>query len=180
MAMSEREKTFMKATLALACLFVVYLLLRRQFGSGAGNVDYNIEGSTIGGGGDIIVNEAGVLTPGQMNNFFNSDNNVNVNTIGINELSQKYIPMFGLVGMTSVGNIVYNQPAKEQQQAPTPKVPEIVYNTATKTPPYVGSISAAMVSGDPARIAAAIAYDQATNLGRNNNSRIQSQVDRRY
>lgn len=154
--MSEKEKTLIKACLALLAIAVVFLILRRSSGSGAGGgASFNIEGSSVGGttiGGsnispaDNVYNwqegsyyeaENAVPNYNAYQNYFNSENNVNVNTFGLNEMSQKYIPMFGLVGMTSVGNIVVQQNVTQEAAVGRMQAaPQQVYQAATQ--PYQG------------------------------------------
>lgn len=157
--MSEKEKKLMTVCLVLMGLVVLFLLLRKyqsgRGGSAKGGDSYNVEGSNVGGTtiGDTIIGGSNIAPPSNSynwgegdyyeaqllppnynayQNYFNSENNISTNTFGLNELSQKYIPMFGLVGMTAVGNIVVQQ--NVTQEAPVGRMqaaPQQVYQAAT-------------------------------------------------
>lgn len=160
--MSEKEKKLFTVCLILLAIVVLFLLLRRNSGSGAGaGNSYNVEGSSIGGttiGGSNISPPSNNYNWGEgdyyespmtapningYQSYFNSQNDVNVQTFGLNELSQKYIPMFGLVGMTSVGNVSITQNVSQSRNAPVASTQaplQLVYESAAPKP-YQGYLN---------------------------------------
>lgn len=101
--MSEPGKrdVYVKAGLAVAVLLVVWWILRRS--------------RTVVNEGDSVVIEGNKFTAPYMTTnpgipdvrpdgttTFNSVNNITVQTMGGNGLSNSYMPLFGLVGMTAI------------------------------------------------------------------------------
>jgi len=99
--MTDRQKTYMKAAIAVAILVVVWLIMRQR----ANNVvlppptmnSFQAPYFTTNPG---IPDNQFVLNGGPT---FTATNNVNVTAFGGNGLSNSYMPLFGLVGMTAVG-----------------------------------------------------------------------------
>jgi len=99
--MTERQKVYMKAALAVVILLIVWLIMRQR----ASNVvmppptmnSFQAPYFTTNPG---IPDSQFILNGGPT---FNASNTVNVNANGGNGLSNSYMPLFGLVGMTAVG-----------------------------------------------------------------------------
>ena len=100
----QQKKTYIKAAIAVAVLVVLWLILRRS--GEAATVIRPQAGDTL----NTFQAPYFTTNPGIPDNWnintggspFNSTNNINVNTGMINGLSNLYMPMFGLVGMTAV------------------------------------------------------------------------------
>lgn len=102
--MTDREKTYMTAIIAVVVLLIVFLILKRRpvdqvmgpvTQSGSTNY-YSSYFQTNPGVNDTT-------TTGSSGTTYTSTADITVQTFGLNALSKQFIPMFGLVGMTAVG-----------------------------------------------------------------------------
>lgn len=101
--MDEKKKVYVKAAVIVGGLLLLWYLLNRLGGN---------NGMVMPQGNALNSFQSPYFTtnPGIPDNWnintggapFNSTNNINVNTGFINGLSNTYMPMFGLVGMTAV------------------------------------------------------------------------------
>lgn len=136
----DKNENYIKAAIALAVIFVVWLILRLRpshvmnfAGEGDGDIG-NFEMPDF----SYPYNQA---SPGifnyniiRGNSPFNSVSNVNVNTVGVGELASKYMPMFGLVGVVATSTTPA-PPAVIQQATPEPlPVPRYVGGGAARAP----------------------------------------------
>lgn len=99
--MDNKEKTYVKAAIAVAVIAVIWLIMRGRSNStiippeGLNSFQQPFFWTNPG-----IADNKGTLNGGPT---FNATNTINVNTGQIAGLSRSHIPLFGLVGMTAVG-----------------------------------------------------------------------------
>lgn len=102
---SEKKKVYVKAAIVVAALLILWWLLNR-LGGGSSTTIAPGDASTLNSfQSPYFSTNPGIPDNWSINtggNPFNSTNNINVNTGFINGLSNLYMPMFGLVGMTAV------------------------------------------------------------------------------
>lgn len=103
--MDNKQKVYTKAAVVVAALLVLWWLLNR-IGGGNKTVITPGDSSTLNNfQAPYFTTNPGIPDNWNINTGgspFTSANNVNVNTGFINGLSNLYMPMFGLVGMTAV------------------------------------------------------------------------------
>lgn len=105
---AKKKETIVKAVVAVAVLVIVWLILRSRNGPVPVSLSQPMNGfqspyfSTNPGIPDNTLILNGGDTYQTAGPTFNAQNTVNVNTHNINGLSNLYMPMFGLVGMTAV------------------------------------------------------------------------------
>lgn len=99
--MDNKQKVYVEAVVAVTVLVVVWLVLRSR----QGPVTTMPEGTLSGFQAPYFYTNPGIPDNTNVVNggpTFNATNTINVNTGMINGLSNAYMPMFGLVGMTAV------------------------------------------------------------------------------
>lgn len=100
--MNEKRETFVKAGIAVAVLLVVWWILRHA------RAPVINEGDSVVIEGNKFTAPYFTTTPGipdvrpDGTTTFSSVNNITVQTMGGNGLSNSYMPLFGLVGMTAI------------------------------------------------------------------------------
>jgi len=102
----EKKKQMVKAAIVVGGLLILWWLLNRLGGNNNKTVIAPGDASTLNSfQAPYFSTNPGIPDNWSLNtggNPFNSTNNINVNTGFINGLSNLYMPMFGLVGMTAV------------------------------------------------------------------------------
>lgn len=103
--MDGKQKVYTKAAVVVAGLLILWWLLNRLGGGNKNIVAPDGSYALNGFQAPYLTTNPGIPDNWNFNtggNPFNSVNNINVNTGFINGLSNTYMPMFGLVGMTAV------------------------------------------------------------------------------
>ncbi|HKY44758.1 MAG TPA: hypothetical protein VJM50_16825 [Pyrinomonadaceae bacterium] len=100
--MDEKQKTYVKAGIAVVAIAVVWYLLRNRNGAAPALSTGGLNGFQA----PYFYTNAGIPDNTMLVNggpTFQAVNTINLRTGNINGLSNAYMPMFGLVGMTAVG-----------------------------------------------------------------------------
>lgn len=97
--MDKKKETYVKAIIAVALLVLVWLFLRSRNGPIPATPDFSMNGFQA----PYFTTNMGIPDTTVRNGpTFNAQNSITVKTGNINGLSNQYMPMFGLVGMTAV------------------------------------------------------------------------------